>query len=151
MAPNGKLSLKRHLQKMSFCRQFHRRATATLSAVWRGRGATTLLNRLSSHPSPCFADSIHMEQVKIPTRTNQQFAHVLRFKCPRCAKSINAVRFSEDMSREMIAPLVFQQRCDCGWAGQSTGLAATRHTIKFANESALSQTDDSARGGSKLT
>jgi hypothetical protein len=75
-----------------------------------------------------------METQKIQTRTNQQFAHVLRFNCPRCSKSISAVRFSENMSREAIAPLMFQQRCECGWSGQLAGLSATRHAVKSVLE-----------------
>ena len=75
-----------------------------------------------------------MQSLKIRTRMNQQFAHVLRFNCPSCGKSMTAVRVSEHMSREMIAPLMFQQTCDCGWSGQLAGLVATHHSIQFAEE-----------------
>jgi hypothetical protein len=75
-----------------------------------------------------------MEPLEIPPRINQKFAHVLRFNCPSCSKSISAVRFSENMSREMIAALPFPQRCDCGWSGQLAGFTATRHAVSSANE-----------------
>jgi predicted RNA-binding Zn-ribbon protein involved in translation (DUF1610 family) len=74
-------------------------------------------------------------------RNEQKFAHVLRFKCPNCGKSITAVRCSEKMSREKIAPLLFQQACGCGWSGKLAGLAATRHSVEFW--------PDAARGDSQ--
>jgi predicted RNA-binding Zn-ribbon protein involved in translation (DUF1610 family) len=87
-----------------------------------------------------------MEALNNPTRTNQKFAHALRFNCPSCGKSISAMRFSENMSREMIAPLLFHQRCDCGWEGQLAGLAATRHAVTFAT--AFAESDPANKSGS---
>ena len=61
---------------------------------------------------------------------DQEFAHALLFKCPKCDQPIPTVRRSKDMSREQIDPLLFELGCNCGWSGRLTGLVAIRHSVE---------------------
>lgn len=61
---------------------------------------------------------------------DQEFAHTLLFKCPKCGQRIPTVRRSKDMGREQIDPFLFKVVCTCGWSGKLAGLVAMRHTVE---------------------
>jgi hypothetical protein len=58
-----------------------------------------------------------------------QYAHVLVFTCPDCARPLTTTMVSPFRNLEMQDAAEFHLRCDCSWSGKQLGVLATNHSV----------------------
>ena len=60
----------------------------------------------------------------------EQFAHVLLFACPKCARPLAAACVSTKRNLEVADEHWFTPHCFCGWTGDVIGFTAIRHWVE---------------------
>jgi hypothetical protein len=61
---------------------------------------------------------------------NTQFAHVLLFACPRCARPLASACINSKRSLEDADAHWFNPHCHCGWTGDVSGVSAVKHWVE---------------------
>jgi len=59
-----------------------------------------------------------------------QYAHVMLFACPHCARPLVATCVSSNKNLELAEASWFSPTCHCGWSGDLAGITANRHWVE---------------------
>jgi hypothetical protein len=66
----------------------------------------------------------------------RQFAHILLFACPVCARALATACNSTKRNLEVADGHYFQPHCHCGWTGTVIGMEAIKHWVEPWSEKA---------------
>jgi hypothetical protein len=70
-----------------------------------------------------------------------QFAHVLLFACPVCARPLATACNSTKRNLEAADGQYFRPHCLCGWSGEVIGMKAIKHSVEPWSDAAPVGTD----------
>jgi hypothetical protein len=62
--------------------------------------------------------------------TIENFAHILLFACPQCARPLASACASSKHNLEEADAHFFNPHCPCGWTGAVAGMEAVKHFVE---------------------
>jgi hypothetical protein len=78
-----------------------------------------------------FGETVRMKRSSTENmHETAQYAHVMLFACPHCARPLVVTCISSNKSLELAEAAWFSPTCHCGWTGDLAGITATRHWVE---------------------